>query len=159
MNDARYEDGSSSRLRLRAKDEADLKVISTLIQDAIFTKGETAWNSGQRDYTMILNRFRWESGLGNNPADQPPERVRSLLRIADVISVNAPELGSEAIPPACALLQVAFDPGLDGTGTMTLAVSGDYDVVIDVECVEVTLTDISDPYPAASANPPAHDSA
>ncbi|KKL04835.1 hypothetical protein LCGC14_2612100, partial [marine sediment metagenome] len=46
--DARFEDGQDRPLRLRAMDAEDLKVISTLAQDAVFPVTEMTWNRTQR---------------------------------------------------------------------------------------------------------------
>jgi hypothetical protein len=57
------------------------------------------------------------------------------------------------------LLSMSFAAGPDGTGTITLTFAGDGAVALDVEALEVTLTDVTRPYLAPSGRAPAHDKA
>lgn len=69
MQDARFEDGGESALKLAALDAADLEVISALAQDAVFPASEISWNPAQRRFALLINRFRWED------KKKPPRHV------------------------------------------------------------------------------------
>ena len=47
-------------LKLRVKDEEDLTVLSSLLQDAVLPVQDMTFLPGERRFVMVLNRFRWE---------------------------------------------------------------------------------------------------
>ncbi|MCY3880062.1 MAG: DUF2948 family protein [Rhodobacteraceae bacterium] len=154
MPDALFEDASPTPLRLRACDGEDLKVIATLVQDAIFTRQEIQWHRKRREFSLLLSRMKWETQPDS--ADGCPDRVRSVLRIADVLELNLDELSADDVPEVFSVLDIAFTPGADGTGKLTAVLAGDFDITLRVECIEITLTDVELPYRAASGKLPDH---
>ncbi|MEM9032485.1 MAG: DUF2948 family protein [Pseudomonadota bacterium] len=149
--DARFEDASEGPLRLRALDAEDLQVISAAVQDAVFPITEMRWERLRRRFGFLVNRFRWEHGPGN------PERVQSMLVIEDVRSVST--LGIDRSDPdtVLSLLSLSWEAGEDGTGRLLATLSGDGAVALDVEALEVTLTDVTRPYEAVSGRVPDHE--
>ncbi len=51
---------TAERLKLRAKDEQDVVVLSTLLQDALVPRQEIKYLSSERRFIFLANRFRWE---------------------------------------------------------------------------------------------------
>ena len=151
--DARFEDASTGPLRLRALDPDDLRVISSLTQDAVFPITEMAWRRGQRRFGLLLNRFRWE-----DPRSGPDgaERVQSVLAVEDVLSVRSQGIDRADRELVLSLLSVEVEPGADGTGRVTLTLAGDGAIALDVEALEVSLRDVTRPYLAPSGKTPHH---
>ena len=54
------------------------------------------------------------------------------------------------------LLALDWQPGEDGTGRLTLVLAGDGAIAVDVECIDVTLRDVTRPYLAPSRKVPDH---
>jgi hypothetical protein len=150
--DARFEDAASGALALRALDADDLRVISTLVQDAVFPVAEMTWDSRRRRFAVLLNRFRWEEADGR----RPPERVQSLLVIDDALKVASQGIDRGAADLVVSLLALDWRAGADGTGRITLVLAGDGAVAVDVEVLEVTLKDVTQPYRAPSGQTPRH---
>lgn len=152
--DARFEDAAGTPLRLLAEDAGDLQVISALVQDAVFPATEMRWQPRARRFALLLNRFRWEHHT--RTGDREPERVQALMVIDDVRKV-----ASQGLPPqpgdlVLSLLSLAFEPGEDGTGRLTLTLAGDGTIALDVECLSVSLRDVTRPYSAPSGKVPGH---
>ena len=82
VEDARFEDAMAAPLRLQAVDADDLKVLSALVQDAVFPASEMTWQASKRRFGLLLNRFRWEEGQQNRA-----ERVQSLLVVDGALKV------------------------------------------------------------------------
>jgi hypothetical protein len=139
-------------LALRALDGDDLRVISTLVQDAVFPVAEVTWDSRRRRFALLINRFRWEDADGR----RPPERVQSVLVIEDALKVASQGFAREAADLVLSLLALDWQEGPDGTGRITLVLAGDGAVAIDVETLEVTLKDVTQPYRAPSGQTPHH---
>lgn len=149
--DARFEDASDGPVALRALDADDLKVISTLVQDAVFPTAEMTWDRRRRRFAILLNRFRWEESGAT-----PPERVQSVLVIEDAMAVATQGLDRADDALVLSLLALDWTPGADGTGRITLVLAGDGAIAVDVEALEVTLRDVTRPYVAPSRRAPGH---
>ncbi len=155
MNDARFEDAREEPLRLRALDADDLRVISALVQDAVFPVSEIAYRRPQRRFALLINRFRWEDGRIVS-GQQDPERVQSVLAFEDVIAVRTQGLDRSDRDLILSLLAVSFEPGEEGTGRVLLTLAGDGAIALEVEALEVTLKDVTRPYVAPSRKVPGH---
>jgi hypothetical protein len=153
--DARFEDGGEAPLRLRAFDADDLKVISALVQDAVFPGSEMTWQPKTRRFALLLNRFRWEDRPQAEARRRPVERVQSVLAVEDVQKVRSQGIVRDDAT-VYALLSVEFLPGEDGMGTLTLTLAGDGVLALDVETLEVTLTDVTRPWIDPARRAPAH---
>lgn len=156
MSDASFEDGRERPLALRAFDLEDLKIIASLIQDAVFPITEMTWQRRERRFAILLNRFRWEDRAAAEARGRPYERVQSILTIEDVLAVASNGIDLSDRDMVLSLLSVEFTPGTDGTGAVTLVLAGDGAVRLEVECLEVTLRDVTRPYEAPSGKAPVH---
>lgn len=154
--DARFEDGGDTALRLIALDGDDLQVISTLVQDAVFPAAEMSWDSTRRRFAILINRFRWEDAPSAQKRDRPVERVQSVLSVSDVLKVQ-----SQGVQPGdgdmiLSLLSLSFTAGEDGMGRLELVLAGDGAIALEVEALDVILQDVTRPYIAPSKHTPAH---
>ncbi len=154
--DARFEDGVDRPLRLLAEDGEDLGVISSLVQDAVFPVGEIKWQASKRRFAILINRFRWEDATRKRQRDRAFERVRSVLAFDDVMNVSTQGVDRNDPDVVMSLLAVEWQPGEDGAGRLELTLAGDGAIALDVECINVTLQDVTRPYIAPSGKMPEH---
>lgn len=165
--DARFEDGEERALRLAAQDAAGLEVISALVQDAVLTGTDLTWQPRQRRFAVLLNRFRWEDRELAEAAGRSVERVRSLLVFGDVMRVAQQGLDRRDGDTVLSLLALDWQPETApanrddpaGTGRLVLVFAGDGAVALTVECLDVTLNDVTRPYAAPSGRVPDHGAA
>ena len=155
-SDARFEDAAPQALRLKSIEPDDLPVISALVQDAVFTMGDVHRLVRQRRFAVLLNRFRWEDAEAARRAARPFERVRSLLIVQDVHRVASAGLDPSATETVLSLLSLTFEPGQDAAGRLLMTLAGDGEIALDVECLDVTLRDVTRPYAAPSGKAPEH---
>ena len=132
-------------LRLLAEDADDLAVISAALQDAVAKVGDIAWDPRGRRLTVALNRYRWEA-----PGALLGERVRAGLQFGSVLAVKARNVRREPRDAVVELLAVNFEPGDPPGGSIRLAFAGGGDMLLEVECVDAALVDVSQPWPTAS---------
>ena len=156
MTDARFQDGGEGPLRLVAQDAEDLKVISTLVQDAVLPVTEMSHDPKRRRFALMLNRFRWEDRTQAEAVGRAYERVRSVLVIDDVLRVQSQGFDRGDKDLVLSLLALDFAPGADGTGRLTLTLAGDGAIALEVETLEVRLDDVTRPYRAPSGKVPSH---
>ena len=156
MTDARFEDGGESALRLMAQDADSLEIISALVQDSVFPAAEMKWRAKARDFAILLNRFRWEDKDNAEARKRPYERVQTVLVISDVVRVFSQGVDRSAPEMILSLLSLAWEPGEDGTGRITLTLAGDGAIALEVECLNLSLQDVTRPYIAPSGKAPDH---
>lgn len=156
MADATFEDGSEGGLYLKAEDADDLQVIAALTQDAVLTAGDASWRPRERRLVFLINRFRWEDAPKAEARARSYERVRSLLIIGGVLGVASQGIDRGDKDEVLSVLSVDWTPGEDAAGTVTLVLAGDGAVRADVECLDVTLKDVTRPYHALSGHMPKH---
>lgn len=156
MSDAKFEDADDGPLRLYAETADDLPVIASLAQDAVIQPKEMAWMSRQRRMAVLMNRFRWEDADAAKAAGRPLERVQSLLVIENVLGVRSSGVDPKDEDTVLSLIGISFAPGEDASGEIDLIFSGDGTVRLAVECLDVSLKDVSRPYQARAQQIPSH---
>ncbi len=156
MTDARFEDGADLALDLTALDTEDLAVISALVQDAVLPATEMVWHRKRRRLALLVNRFRWEDRTAADREGRGYERVRSVLTIADVEKVTSQGIDRADRDLILSVLSIGFEPGHDGSGRVVLTLAGDGAIAASVECLGVSLKDVTRPYAAPSGKAPVH---
>lgn len=154
--DASFEDGRETPLRLKALDAEDLQVLAALVQDAVFPAAEMRWDRKARRFAILLNRFRWEDADKARQRKRAFERVQAVFSVEDVIKVQTQGVDKSDPDMVFSLLSIAFAPGEDGTGRVELTLAGDGIIGVQVEALEVLLRDVTRPYGAPSGKAPAH---
>ena len=124
---------------LAAVDAEDLQVISARLQDAVARLGDLVYLPKQRRFAALFNRFKWESGNRVNL------RVRAGLHFDGVLSVKSRNLKRGAPDAVVSLLAVRFTPKAedDPSGTVELVFAGGGAMMLDVECLDAGLADVS----------------
>ncbi len=129
----------ATRLRLLAEDADDLGVVAAALQDAVGKIGDISYEPAARRLTLVFNRYRWEGKGG--------ERVRAALQIGSVLKVQARRLRRSARDAVIELLNVSFEPGEAPGGAVVFTFAGGGDLRAEVECLDLVLADVSEPWP------------
>lgn len=131
-------------LRLMVADADDLKVLSTVLQDAIAKVGDFAHIPAQRRFAFVANRFVWEDAADKKRG--PFVRVRAGCHFDDVLNVRQMNLRHDSKDGVLDLLAIGFEPKTDGTGAVTLDFAGGGAIRLDVESINAQLADLSEPW-------------
>ena len=156
MTDARFDDARETPLNLGALEAEDLKVMSALVQDAVFPATAMTWRPGQRRFGLLLNRFRWEDVDAARKRARPVERVQSLLVVENVLGVASNGVDRRDPDLVLSLLSLDWHAGAEVEGALHLVLAGDGEIRLQVEALEVTLKDVTRPYVAPSRKVPDH---
>ena len=156
VEDARFEDGIEKPLRLKAQDGDDLVAISTVLQDAVLPVSEMQWQREEQRFGLLANRFRWEDADAAATSKRAVERVQAVVVFDSVVGVRSSGLDMKDKEQVISVLSMTFEAKEDGAGTVVLTLAGDGAIALDVECVEVTLADVTRPYVAPSGKVPSH---
>ncbi|WP_417818342.1 DUF2948 family protein [Tritonibacter scottomollicae] len=156
MSDASFEDGRERPLNLGAYEAADLEVISSLVQDAVFPVTEMSWRASARRFAILMNRFRWEDRPAAERRGRAYERVQSVMVVDNVLGIASQGIDRSDKNVILSLLSATFEPGEDGAGHLLLTLAGDGAIRLSVEALDVTLKDVTRPYRAPSGHVPQH---
>ncbi|MCV2871529.1 DUF2948 family protein [Defluviimonas sp. WL0050] len=154
--DARFEDGAERPLHLKAETAEDVPVMATLVQDAVLSITDMTWQPKLRRLALLINRFRWEDRAAAEARGRPYERVRSLLVIDGVLSVSSQGIDRGDKDAVLSVLDIQWTPGADAAGRVELVLAGDGGIAAAVECLDLTLKDVTRPYAAPSGKAPGH---
>ena len=157
MSDATFDEGAEAPVRLTAVDAEDIAVISALVQDAVFAASEMTYQRRTHQFALLVNRFRWEDRDAAAREGRPFERVQALLTVGCVVRVTSQGVPRGDGDTVLSLLSLGFEPGVDGAGRIELVLAGDGAVALEVECIDLTLRDVTRPYRAVSGKEPGHD--
>ena len=131
----------AERLRLIAADADDLKVVSSLMQDAAVRAGDIAYDPRARVLALVANRYRWEA--------KARSRARAGLRISGVLKAqrrNWPASDAAVLD----LLAIRADGD-----TLTLDFAAGSSLRLEVEAIDLTMDDLTGPW--GTRRRPAHD--
>ena len=137
---------SERALFLRCKNEQDLKVISSLLQDALINNTDFYFSKKESNFLFVANRFCWES-VSNESQGKAFNRVLSGVNIQNVISVNRKNLilkNDEQTALFYNLLAIEYDRGKN---EMKLVFSQNACVKLNVTKLDIFIKDIEEPYP------------
>lgn len=131
-------------LKLMAEDTDDIAPISAALQDAVAQMGDFSYEPKARRFTLALNRFRWEAGDSGRG-----QRVRTALQVSGVLSAKGHRLKQGSIDAVVSLLSITFEPDEAPGGDLVLTFSGGGALRLTVECVDLLMADLTDPWRAA----------
>lgn len=136
---------------LAAVDAEDLQVISARLQDAVARLGDLVYLPKKRRFVGVFNRFKWEDDKRRNL------RVQAGLHFDGVLSVKSQNLKRGAPDAVVSLLAIRYAQNAadDPAGTVELVFAGGGAIVLDVECLDAGLADMSGEW--AARGRPAHE--
>lgn len=149
--DASFQDGAEQAVRLVAATTDDLAVISALAQDAVCKVGRIQYMPRLRRFSFMLYRFRWEDKANAERQKRQFERVSAALIVDDVMGVKATGVDQSDPEFVFNILGLDFAAGEDGSGAVTIRCSGGTTFIFKVEALNITLTDLTQPWAAAAA--------
>ena len=135
-------DLDATRLLLLAQDAAELPLLSSLVQDATLRPLDIAWDTRAHRLVALIGRYRWEA--------HDNSRIRTALRFDHVLRAERRNWPRDPDSAMLALLAMTLDGDL-----LTLAFSGGTTLRLTLEVVDVTLEDLTAPWPASRQ--PEHD--
>ncbi len=143
--------GPDGGLRLRAVDAEDLCVISACLQDALVPVSDIAFFEEDRQFALVVNRFRREADRG---AGRAGERILSGLLFEDVERVQRRGLAAGAVDGFLSLLSVELVRAGRHGEIVELRFSGGATVRLTAGRLRARLQDMGEGWPTQWA--PAH---
>ena len=140
-------------LKLIAKTDEDLRVISAHLQDSIVKTSDIANLKKNKIFLMQLNRFMWEDV--EKGVFRKNKRIRTVLKFENVLKVTSKNVNQKKNDRFLDFLAIEMFKMPDKNFEMNLIFSGDVIIKLVVEVIEVTLDDQGSPWESKSK--PKHD--
>ena len=143
----------AKNLKLIAKTDEDLRVLSAHLQDSIASTANIANLKKNKIFLMQLNRFMWEDV--EKGVFRKNKRIRTVLKFDNVIEVNSKNIRQNSKDKFLDFLAIESNQLPDKNYEMKLIFSGDSVIRIISEVIEVTLDDQGNPWD--TKNKPKHE--
>jgi len=126
-------------LKLIAKTEEDIKVVSAHLQDSILSVSDIASLKKNKIFLMQLNRFMWEDV--EKGVFRKNKRIRTVLKFENVLKVFSKNINQKKKDNFLDFLAIETIKMPDNNYEMKITFAGDSIIRIIVEVIEVTLDD------------------
>ena len=143
------------KLNLVAQNEEDLVVISTLCQDSIIKVANIKWAKKSKRFYLLINRFCWElNDLSKKSSNML--RINSIMSFNSVLSVKSAGIQQNNNSDITSLLTINYNFFNFEKQAIDLIFSGNSQISLNIECIDVFLKDISEPFEGTTSKQPKH---
>ena len=129
-------------LKLIARTEEDLRIVSAHLQDAIATVSDIANLKKNKIFLLQLNRFMWEDV--EKGVFRKNKRIRTILKFENVIKVSSKNINQSNKDIFLDFLALETNLMPDNNYEMKIVFAGDSIIKVISEVIEVTLDDQGD---------------
>ena len=126
-------------LKLIARTEDDLRVVSAHLQDSIVNLSNIANLEQNKIFLMELNRFMWEDV--EKGVFRKNKRIRTILKFENVLKVDSKNINQSKMDKFLDFLTIESIKMPDNNYEMRIVFAGDSIIKIISEVIEVTLDD------------------
>ena len=126
-------------LKLIARTEEDLKVISAHLQDSIVNVSDIANLEKNKIFLIQLSRFMWEDV--EKGVFRKNKRIRTVLKFENVIKVHSKNINQSKKDKFLDFLTIETNVMPDNNYEMNIIFAGDSIIKVISEVIEVTLDD------------------
>jgi len=126
-------------LKLIARTEEDLRVVSAYLQDSIASISDIANLKRNKIFLMQLNRFMWEDV--EKGIFRKNKRIRTVLKFDNILEVHSKNINRSKKDKFLDFLAIESTRMPDKNYEMKIIFSGNSTIKIKSEVVEVTLDD------------------
>ncbi len=142
----------TKNLKLIARTNEDLRVVSAHLQDSIVSTKDIAHLKSNRIFLMQLNRFMWEDV--EKGVFRKNKRIRTILKFDNVIDVSSKNINHTDKDKFLDFLAIESNQKPDNNVELKLIFSGDSIIKVISEVIEVALDDQGEPW--TTKNKPQH---
>ena len=126
-------------LKLIARTEEDLRVVSAHLQDSIANVSDIANLKKNKIFIMQLNRFMWEDA--EKGVFRKNKRIRTVLKFDNILKVYSKNINQVKKENFLDFLAIESSQMPDNNYEMKITFAGDSVIKIISEIIEVTLDD------------------
>ena len=136
--------GERINLKLIAKNQEDLKVLSAYLQDSIVNVKDIAFLKKNKTFVMIVNRFMWEDV--EKGIFRQNKRIRCAVKFEEVIKVKSTNINQKNKNKPLECLAIKCSSIFEEVYKIKFFFAGDSIITIISDTIEVTLHDLGKPW-------------
>ena len=140
-------------LKLIAKTDEEIKVLSAHLQDSIVKTSDIANLKKNRIFLMQLNRFMWEDV--EKGVFRKNKRIRTILKFDNILEVSVKNIDQSTKDQFLDFLTIKSTKMPNDNFKIELIFSGDSIIRLTAEVIEATLDDQGDYW--ETKNKPKHE--
>ena len=129
----------AKNIKLMARTEEDLRVVSAHLQDSIASISDIANLRKNKIFLMQLNRFMWEDV--EKGVFRKNKRIRTILKFENVLNVLSKNINQQKKDKFLDFLAIETKIMPDNNYEMKIIFAGDSIIRVISEVIEVTLDD------------------
>ena len=129
----------AKNLKLIARTEEDLRVVSAHLQDSIASISDIANLKINKIFLMQLNRFMWEDV--EKGVFRKNKRIRTVLKFENILEVHSKNINQSKKDKFLDFLAIESSKMPDNNYIMKIIFAGDAMIKLVSEVIEVTLDD------------------
>ncbi len=126
-------------LKLIARTQEDLRVVSAHLQDSIASTSDIANLEKNKIFLMQLNRFMWEDV--EKGVFRKNKRIRTILKFENVLQILSKNINQLSKDKFLDFLAIETNVTPDKNYEMKIIFAGDSVIKVIAEVIEVTLDD------------------
>ena len=130
---------NAKNLKLIARTEEDLRVVSAHLQDSIASISDIANLKKNKIFLLQLNRFMWEDV--EKGVFRTNKRIRTILKFENVLNANSKNINQIKKDSFLDFLAIESNRMPDNNYEMKIIFAGNSVIKIITEVIEVTLDD------------------
>ena len=131
-------------LKLLGKNQEDLNIISSYLQDSILIVKDIVFLKQNRTFIMMVNRFMWEDV--EKGVFRQNKRIRGAVKFEDVLKVKSKNINQKNKNKPLECLAIKSDKIFDETYQIKIFFSGNSIITIISEVIEVVMHDLGEPW-------------
>jgi hypothetical protein len=131
---------AAQALKLIARDEEDLAVLSAVLQDALIPISEMAYLPEERRFVLVANRFRWEA-----PHDRPRDNFERRLTGLSIDGVSVVRRRGFSLAEPDRILALLAIRQVEGA--LQLEFAGGAAIRLETAEILCHLDDLGEPWP------------
>ena len=129
-----------NNLKLIAKNQEDLKVISTYSQDSIVTVKDIVFLKKNKIFLMIVNRFMWEKI--KKGAHDLNHRIRCAIKFEGILKVKSKKINQKNKNKIFECLAIRSNKAPNNNYEIFFFFAGGATIVLISESIEVVMQDL-----------------
>ena len=134
----------TNSLKLIGKNQDDLKVISSYLQDSIVIVRDIVFLKQNMTFIMIVNRFMWEDV--EKGVFRQNKRIRCAVKFEEVLKVKSQNINQRNKNKPLEYLATECSLAFDKTYEIKIFFSGNSIITIISEAIEVVMHDLGEPW-------------
>jgi len=129
-----------TNLKLIAKNEEDLNVISAYLQDSIILVKDIVFLKKNRSFVVMANRFMWEDV--EKGVFRKNKRIRCAIKFGEVLEVKSKNINQKNKNFPIEFLAIKCSFIEDNMYKIRIFFAGDSIITLKAEVIEVALEDL-----------------